>query len=47
MTLGDWFRGLAVEGPFPPRRAAAYRAVLTVAILISTGIAALDTVPGV
>jgi len=47
VTLGDWFRGLAVEGPFPPRRAAVYRAALTVAILISTGIAALDTVPDV
>lgn len=41
----DWLRGLVVEGPFPPARASAYRVVLIVAILVSTGIAILDTVP--
>ncbi len=45
MMAGDWFRGLAVEGPFPPRRATIYRAVLSMAILVSAAIAVLDTVP--
>jgi voltage-gated potassium channel len=43
--VGDWICGLVVEGPFPPRRAVIYRTVLMAAILLSTGIAILDTVP--
>lgn len=42
----DWLKGLVAEGPFPPRRAAAYRVLLVAAILASTAIAVLDTVPG-
>lgn len=45
VRAGDWVMGLVVEGPFPPRRAALYRAVLTLAILASAGVAILDTVP--
>lgn len=41
----EWLKGLAVEGPFPPRRAVVYRGLLILAILVSTGIAILDTVP--
>jgi voltage-gated potassium channel len=41
----DWLKGLVVEGPFPPRRATIYRALLTAAIVLSTAVAALDTVP--
>ncbi|MBC7951034.1 MAG: cyclic nucleotide-binding domain-containing protein [Rhodospirillaceae bacterium] len=41
----EWIKGLAVEGPFPPRRAVLYRYVLTLAILVSASIAILDTVP--
>ncbi len=45
--MQDWLKGLVVEGPFPPRRASYYRMLLTVAIVVSTGVATLDTVPGV
>jgi voltage-gated potassium channel len=43
--VAEWFKGLAVEGPFPPRRATVYRTLLMAAILGSAGIAILDTVP--
>lgn len=45
MSGGDWVKGLVVEGPFPPRRAVVYRAILMAAILVSAGIAILNTVP--
>lgn len=41
----EWIKGLAVEGPFPPRRAVLYRTLLTLSILVSASIAILDTVP--
>lgn len=47
MTTAEWFRGLLVEGPFPPRRAVAYRTILMAAILLSAGVAILNTVPDV
>lgn len=43
--VAEWIKGLVVEGPFPPRRAGIYRAVVMAAVLISAGIAILDTVP--
>ncbi|MGE5514893.1 MAG: cyclic nucleotide-gated ion channel [Bacteroidota bacterium] len=43
----SWIQGLVVEGPFPPRRAVIYRLALISAILLSTGIAILNTVPDV
>ncbi len=45
--MREWLKGLVVEGPFPPRRASYYRMALTAAILLSTGQAALNTVPGI
>lgn len=45
VSATEWIRGVVVEGPFPPRRATAYRALLMTAVLLSTGIAVLDTVP--
>lgn len=46
MSTGiEFINGLMVEGPFPPRRAVAYRTVLIAAILGSAGIAILNTVP--
>ncbi len=43
--MGDWVQGVLVEGPMAPRRARAYRWMLTLAILGSTAIAIIDTLP--
>ncbi|CAA7622511.1 Kef-type K+ transport systems, predicted NAD-binding component [Candidatus Terasakiella magnetica] len=45
--MTEWVKGLIVEGPFPPRRAVVYRAVLVLCIVLSTTIAIVDTVPDV
>lgn len=45
VAIAEWAKGLVVEGPFPPRRAVVYRALLVIAIVLSTGIAILDTEP--
>ena len=45
--MDGWLKVLVAEGPFPPRRATVYRTLLTFAILGSTAIAALDTLPDV
>ncbi|HLO77746.1 MAG TPA: cyclic nucleotide-gated ion channel [Magnetospirillum sp.] len=45
MSAADWIKGLVVEGPFPPRRAVVYRTALMAAIMVSAGIAILNTVP--
>ncbi|HTH17479.1 MAG TPA: cyclic nucleotide-gated ion channel [Magnetospirillum sp.] len=47
MSGANLINGFLVEGPFPPRRAVAYRALLIAAILVSAGIAILDTVPDI
>lgn len=43
--IGDWIEGLVVDGPLPPRRAAAYRIVLAAAAAAFAALAILDTVP--
>ncbi|MBI3447173.1 MAG: cyclic nucleotide-binding domain-containing protein [Magnetospirillum sp.] len=43
--MTEWMSGLIGEGPFPPRRAVAYRAALVVCIVLSTSISIIDTVP--
>ncbi|MBI2235710.1 MAG: ion transporter [Magnetospirillum sp.] len=40
-----WLGGMLADGPFPPRRAAFYRAALIACILLSTTVAIVDTVP--
>ena len=44
--LEHWLLGLLSQGPMSPRRAAAYRGLLSVCILGSTSYAAMNTVPG-
>ncbi len=45
--MQDWVKGLIAEGPFPPKRAVVFRSFLIVCIVLSTGIAMVDTVEGV
>ena len=45
--MTEWLKGLIVEGPFPPKRAVAFRSALITCIVLSTAIAMIDTVPGV
>ncbi|TAN78996.1 MAG: cyclic nucleotide-binding domain-containing protein [Magnetospirillum sp.] len=45
--MTEWLKGLIVEGPFPPKRATIFRAILVVCIVLSTAVAIIDTVPGV
>jgi voltage-gated potassium channel len=45
--MQDWVKGLIAEGPFPPKRAVVFRSFLIMCIVVSTGIAMVDTVDGV
>ncbi|MBI5163975.1 MAG: cyclic nucleotide-binding domain-containing protein [Magnetospirillum sp.] len=45
VIVSQWIDGLVAEGPFPPRRTLIYRVVLSVAIVVATGIAIINTVP--
>lgn len=42
----NWIKGALVEGPFPRRRAIAYRGIVTLAIVTATAIGILNTSPG-
>ena len=45
--MSQWVKGLIAEGPFPPKRAVWFRAILITSIVLSTAIAIIDTVPDV
>ncbi|MGE5545637.1 MAG: cyclic nucleotide-gated ion channel [Solirubrobacterales bacterium] len=47
MALGEWIGGLVADGPFPPRRANIHRHALTLAIIWSSSVAIVDTLPNV
>jgi voltage-gated potassium channel len=45
--MNEWVKGLIAEGPFPPKRAVVFRAILVTSIVLSTAIAIIDTVPDI
>lgn len=46
-NVGEWVKGLVIDGPMPPPQAMLYRAVLAAAIVGATAITVVDTVPGI